>query len=119
MSVFSRIASREISPAKPKIAVWPIIVDFTRMLDNEISIAQLAVLYDMDQSEITECTEYLGAFLSRLSTTTAALIADGINAVTAEELARSRIHSLVWHLLLRIEHGTLTLAEFRNRLGLI
>lgn len=115
MSVFARIAGTE----EPKIPVWPIICDFTRMMDNELSLAQLGELYDMSQAELTECTEYAQAFGAMLADETAERVRVGWGQSFADGDARSRINALIFHLMLRTEQGTLTEAQFRARLGLV
>jgi len=115
MSVFNRIVGTE----EPKIPVWPIICDFTRMMDNELSVAQLAALYSIDQDETTECISYMVALGSMLADETAERVRIGMGQTYADGDARSRINALIFHLLLRAEHGTLTEAQFRQRLGLV
>lgn len=115
MSVFNRIAGTE----EPKIAVWYIIADFTRMMDNELSLGQLAELYSMSQIEIAECAEYAQALGAMLATETAERVRIGMGQSFADGEARSRINALIFHLMLRTEQGTLTEAQFRNRLGLV
>ena len=115
MSIFNRIAGIE----EPKIPVWPIICDFTRMMDNELSIAELAALYSMSQNETSECVSYMIALGGMLADETAERVRIGMTQEFADGDARSRINALIFHLLLRAEQGTLTEAEFRQRLGIV
>jgi hypothetical protein len=115
MSVFNRIAGTE----EPKIPVWPIICDFTRMMDNELSLSQLGTIYNLSQAELAECTEYAQGLAAMLADETTERLRVGWGQAFADGDARSRINALIFHLLLRTEQGTLTEAQFRARLGLV
>lgn len=114
MSVFNRIAGTQ----EPKIPVWPIMMDITRLIDEEITFAELAAIYQLSPVEQAEIGEYLTAIGTILATELA--IRTGLNwpEASANRDARVSVETVLRHALLRIEQGTMTLQQFRTVLGL-
>lgn len=113
MSAFNRLAGTE----EPKLPVWPIITDFTRVMDGEITIQQLAVKYSLSADEQVEVGEYLTA-LGSMVTTRATAMAAALGVDNATETARAIVNAKMMHALLRAEQGTHTEASFRAVFGL-
>lgn len=114
MSVFNRIAGSE----EPKIPVWPLMTNFSRLVDGEINMQTLAGLHDLDVGEVTELTTYLQTLGARIQVFSTALVTSGVDQAVASELARAIVTSRTFPLLLRIEQGTITEQQFRQKIGL-
>lgn len=114
MSIFNRIAGTE----EPKIAVWPIMMDFTMVLDGEMQFADLATKYNLNQDEQLEAQEYLGAIGTMVQSEASVRIGLGWPQVSAVRDARVSVDAVLRYALLRAEQGTITLQQFREQLGL-
>ena len=117
MSLFNRIAGTE----EPKIGIWPIMTDFTRVLDQEVGfgLSELATKYDLSQEEQTEAGAYLQHLGSMVQDRATSLVANGIGANLATEIARSVVDAKFRHGLLRAEVGTITEQQFKDNLGMV
>lgn len=114
MSIFNRIAGTE----EPKIPVWPVMMDFTRVLDQEITFAQFATIYELSQAEQAESAEYLAAIGTLVIERTTALVTAGIATQLATIIARGTIDNQLRYGLLRTEQGTITEAALRAVFGM-
>ena len=114
MSIFNRIAGNE----EEKIPVWPIMMDFTRVLDSELTFQELAEKYTLSQAEQLEAQEYLGAIGAMVQSETAERIGLGWEQTSAIRDARVSVDAVLRYGLLRCEQGTITEAAFRSSLGL-
>lgn len=114
MSVFNRVAGTE----EPKIAIWPLITNMTRVLDGEITFQQFAALHSLSASEQAEAQEYLDHVTSLVQAKATALIGASIPQVEAVEIARCVVDAKFRHALLRCEGGTIDEATFRANLGM-
>jgi hypothetical protein len=114
MSAFDRLAGTE----EPKLPVWPLITDFTRVMDGELSFAQLAATFELSASEQTEVGEYLTAIGVMVTSRVQSLMADGLGQEIAIETARAIVNAKVMHAMLRAEQGTHDEASFRAVFGL-
>lgn len=117
MSLFNRIAGIE----EPKIGVWPIMTDFTRVLDQEVGfgLSELATKYNLSQEEQTEASAYLQHLATMVENRALSLVVIGIDADLATEIARSVVDAKFRHGLLRAENKTITELQFKNNLGMI
>lgn len=114
MSAFARLVGSQ----EPKLPVWPMITDMTRVMDGELTMQQLAEIHSLTAEEVTEVGEYLTAIGSMVTTRATALVAAGIAVGDASEVARSVVNAKMMHALLRSEQGTHTEASFRSVFGL-
>lgn len=114
MSVFNRIAGTE----EPKIPVWPIMMDITRVMDAEITFQQLATSYSLDAEEQTELGEYMTAIGSILTAEVATRMGIGWEQASATRDARVSIDAVLRYALLRAEQGSMSIQQFRTWLGL-
>ena len=114
MSVFNRIAGTE----EPKIPVWPLLTNFSRLIDAEITMQQLAELHELSQAEVIELQSYLVAISSLIEADKAELVRIGMAQPFVTDYAHARINVKVFPLMLRIEQGTITESQFRAKLGL-
>ena len=114
MSIFNRIAGTE----QPKVAVWPIMMDITRVMDEEISFTDLAEQYSLSAEEQAEMAEYIQAIGAMIVTEVTERMTFGWGQVGATRDARVSIDAVLRYALLRIEQGTMTLEQFRTALGL-
>ena len=114
MSIFNRVAGTE----EPKIAVWPLITNMTRVMDGEITLQQLTALHSFSAAEQDEADEYLLHFVTLIQDKALLLQGASIPQTEAIELARSIVDAKVRHALLRCEGGTIDEATFRSNLGL-
>lgn len=115
MSVFNRIAGTE----EPKIAVWPIMMDFTRVMDQEITMTELATIHSLTLEEVQECGEYLTAIGAIVQSEVATRMGIGWPQESAVRDARVSVDAVLRYALLRTEQGTLTEQQFRSQLGLL
>jgi hypothetical protein len=113
MSIFNRVAGTE----EPKIPVWPIMMDFTRVLDGEMTIAELATVYELTAEEQTEAQQYLTRIGELVAERVAELVALGISQELSTILARGSVDNQLRYGLLRAEHGTITETELKTNLG--
>jgi hypothetical protein len=114
MSLFDRIAGT----AEPKIGVWPIMMDLTRVLDGELTMEQLATIHSLDAAEQTEAGEYLTHCGSLVTARTTELVGAGIGVELATVLARGSVDNQLRYALLRAEHGSIDEATLRANLGI-
>ena len=114
MSIFNRVAGTD----EPKIPVWPVMMDFTRVLDQEITFAQFATIHELDQTEQAEAIEYLTAIGTLVTERATALAGVGIPVQLATTIARCTVDSQLRYGLLRAEQGTITEAALRAVLGI-
>lgn len=114
MSIFNRIAGVE----EPKIAVWPIMMDFTRVMDSELSFADLSQKYSLSQQEQVEASEYLTAIGAMVQSETQVRVGVGFPLESAIRDARVSVDAVLRYGLLRCEQGTITESAFRTSLGL-
>jgi hypothetical protein len=114
MSIFNRIAGTE----EPKIPVWPVMMDFTRVLDQEITFAQFATIHELNQTEQAEAGEYLTAIGTLVTERATALVTAGIGTQLATIIARGTVDNQLRYGLLRAEQGTITEAALRSVLGM-
>ena len=114
MSLFDRIAGTE----DPKIGVWPIMMDLTRVLDSEIDMEQLATIYSLSAAEQTEAGEYLTHCGNLVTSRATALVGAGIPLDLATVLARGSVDNQLRYGLLRAEQGTIDEATLRANLGM-
>lgn len=114
MSIFDRVSGTE----EPKIPVWPLMMDFTRVLDSEITFQEFATLYDLSAAEQTEANEYLTAIGNLVTDRTTTLAGVGIPLALATIMARGTVDNQLRYGLLRAEHGTITEAALRTTLGI-
>ena len=114
MSIFNRIAGTD----EPKIPVWPVMMDFTRVLDQEITFAQFATIHQLDQAEQAEAGEYLTAIGGLVTDRATALAGVGIPVQLATIIARETVDNQLRYGLLRAEQGTITEAALRAVLGM-
>lgn len=114
MSIFNRVAGIEES----KIPVWPLMVDFTRVLDNDLSLADFVIKYNLSTAEQTEANQYFAAIGSMIQAEVQARMNIGFPQDLAIRDARTSIDAVLRYALLRCEHGTITEAAFRTSLGL-
>lgn len=114
MSIFNRVAGAE----EPKIPVWPLMMDFTRVLDEEITFAEFATLYELSTAEQAEANEYLIAIGTLVTDRTTTLAGIGIPLALATVMARGTVDNQLRYGLLRAEHGTITEAALREVLGM-
>lgn len=101
-----------------KIAVWPIMMDFTMVLDGEMQFSALATKYNLSQDEQLEAQEYLTAIGTMVQEEAAVRIGLGWPQVSATRDARVSVDAVLRYALLRAEQGTITLQGFRTMLGL-
>ena len=114
MSIFNRIAGT----AEPKIPVWPIMMDFTRVMDQELSFADLATKYELSPAEQAEVSEYLTAIGALVQAEVATRLTMGWPQESAIRDARVSVDAVLRYALLRTEQQTITEAQFRTRLGI-
>lgn len=114
MSVFNRIAGT----LEPKIPVWPIMMDFTRVMDQELSFADLATKYELSPEEQAEAGEFLTAIGVIVQAEVATRLALGWPQESAIRDARVSVDAVLRYALLRAEQGTISEEAFRARLGL-
>lgn len=114
MSIFNRIAGTE----KPKIAVWPIMMDFTMVLDGQMTAQQMAEAHQLDEDEQAEATEYLAAIESLVTSEAQVRVGVGFPMESAVRDARVSVDAVLRYGLLRCEQGKITEAAFRASLGL-
>lgn len=114
MSIFNRIAGT----LEPKIPVWPIMMDFTRVMDSELSFADLATKYELSPAEQAEAGEYLTAIGALVQSEVATRLTMGWPQESAIRDARVSVDAVLRYALLRAEQGTITESQFRARLGL-
>ncbi len=114
MSVFNRIAGTE----EPKIPVWPLMVDFTMLIDQEITFADLITMHSLSELEQAEVVEYLTAIGGLVTTETGVRIGISWPSESAQRDARVSVHTVLWYACLRIEQGKITENQFRAALGL-
>ena len=106
MSAFNRLAGTE----EPKLPVWGLICDMTRVLDSDMTFADFAAMYELSASEQAEVGEYL--------TVLGGMVATFTTSLGSVELARTVVNGKMMHALLRAERGTHTEASFRAVFGL-
>lgn len=114
MSIFNRIAGTE----DPKIAIWPLMMDFTRVLDSEITFEQFATIYSLSENEKSEAGEYLTRIGELVTDRTVELMGVGISQSLATVIARGTVDSQLRYGLLRTEIGTITESQLRANLGI-
>ena len=114
MSIFNRIAGTEES----KIAVWPIMMDFTMVLDGQMTAQQLAEAHQRDQAEQAEATEYLTAIGSMVTSEAQIRVGVGFPMESAVRDARVSVDAVLRYGLLKCEQGKITETAFRASLGL-
>ena len=114
MSIFNRIAGTE----EPKIAVWPIMMDITRVMDQEITFADLATQYELSAEEQAEMGEYMTAIGAIITDEVTERMRIGMGQAYAVRDARVSVDAVLRYSLLRIEQGTMTVEMFRSVLGL-
>ena len=114
MSIFNRVAGTE----EPKIPVWPVMMDFTRVLDQEITFQEFATIHELDQTEQAEAAEYLTAIGTLVTERATALAGVGIPIQLATIIARGTVDSQLRYGLLRAEQGTITEAALKVTLGI-
>ena len=114
MSIFKRIEGTE----EPKIPVWPIMMDFTRVLDSEITFQHFAEKHKLNQAEQAEASEYLTAIGGLVTARATALAGIGIPVQLATIMARGTVDNQLRYGLLRAEQGTITEAALRSTLGM-
>ena len=114
MSIFNRIAGTE----EPKVPVWPIMVDFTMLIDGEITFAQLVEMHSLTQEEQAEVVAYLTSIGAIVQAESAVRIGLSWESESAQRDARVSVHTVLWYALLRIEQGKITVEQFRAALGL-
>jgi hypothetical protein len=112
--LFDRIAGTE----EPKIGIWPIMTDFTRVLDGGFTLTELATKYELTEQEQADAAIYLQHLSSMVQNRATALVASGISADLATEIARSVVDAKFRHGLLRAEVGTINEADFKTSLGM-
>lgn len=114
MSVFNRIAGTE----EPKIAVWPIMMDISRVMDGRQTFADLAAKHDLDADEQAR----MGLYMTKLEALVAAEVAErtriGMGQAFAQRDGRLAIDGLLRYLLLQAEQGVLTEDELDAALGI-
>jgi len=113
MSVFNRIAGTE----DPKLPVWPIMMDFTRVMDAELSFEDLAKNYELSPAEQAEVGEYLTAIGTLVQAEVATRLTMGWPQESAIRDARVSVDAVLRYALLRTEQQTLTEEQFRTSLG--
>lgn len=96
------------------------IVGMTRVMDGEISLAQLAAdeRINLSAEEQAEVGEYLVAIGAMVTSRVQALVAGGLGVEIATELARSIVNAKMTHAMLRAELGSHSLESFRSVFGL-
>jgi len=114
MSVFNRIAGTE----EPKVPIWPIMMDFTRVMDGEIDMTQLAEIHQFNQTEMAEVGEYLTAIGGIVQAEAGVRMALNWPQESAVRDARVSVDAVLRYALLRTEQGTFTEQQFRTALGL-
>ena len=114
MSIFNRVAGTE----EPKIPVWPVMMDFTRVLDQEITFEQFSAIYLLSPEEQAEAAEYITAIGTLVTERATALAGVGIPVQLATTMARCTVDSQLRYGLLRAEQGTITEAALRAVLGM-
>lgn len=115
MSVFNRIAGTE----EPKIPVWGIMVDFTMLIDQEITFADLVAMHQLSEAEQGEVVQYLTAIGGVVQQESEIRIVSlSWPTESAQRDARVSVHTVLWYALLRIEQRKITEAQFRAVLGL-
>lgn len=114
MSIFNRIAGVQ----EPKIAVWPIMMDFTMVLDGEITLEQLVEAHQLDEDEQVEVGEYLTAIGALVQAETQVRVGVGFPLESAVRDARVSVDAVLRYGLLKCEQGKITEAAFRASLGL-
>lgn len=114
MSAFARLVGSE----EPKLPVWPMITDMTRVMDGDLTMQQLAEIHGLSTAEVTEVGEYLTAIGAMVTTRAAALVTAGLAVDDATEVARSVVNAKMMHALLRAEQGTHDEESFRAVFGL-
>ena len=114
MSVYDRIAGT----LEPKVPVWPIMMDFTRVMDGEITIQQLAEIYQFNSDEMVEVGEYLTAIGAMVQAEVVTRIGIGWPQDSAIRDARVSVDAVLRYALLRTEQGTYSVKLFRSALGL-
>ena len=114
MSIFNRIAGTE----EPKIPVWPVMMEITRLMDAEITFADLVQIYGLSQAEQLEIGEYLTAIQALVTGEVTERMRIGMGQAFAMRDGRVAIDAVLRYALLRIEQGTMTLEVFREKLGL-
>lgn len=118
MPAFERLHPTD--PFTLNIPVWPMIVGMTRVLDGEITLAQLAAdeRINLTVDEQVEVGEYLVAIGAMVTSRAQSLAAAGLGVEIATELARSIVNAKVQHAMLRAELGSIDLLTFRAVFGL-
>lgn len=114
MSLFNRMAGTE----DPKIPVWPVMMDFTRVLDQEITFQQFAELYSLSQQEQAEAAEYLTRIGQLVVARTTELAGIGIGLELATVMARGTVDNQLRYGLLKAEYGQITESQLRANLGI-
>jgi hypothetical protein len=102
-----------------KLPIWPVISRFTRVLDGSMSPQSFIDHFELDQQEQEELTAALAGVVGVMQSTIASYETN-LNTTTAvaTELARARIHAIVWHLFVGVEDGTVDLQEFQTTLNI-
>lgn len=114
MSIFNKAAGIE----QPKIAIWHLITDMTRVLDGNLLFTDFANLYNLNQEETIETGQYLTKIADLVQERATKLINAGIDSDLSTELARSVVFVKFWHGLIRCENNTITEQEFKANFGL-
>lgn len=114
MSIFNRAAGLD----QPKIAIWHLITDFTRVIDSLITFADLVAIYNLNEDEQLEASQYLTKIGTLVQERAIKLINNGLDEELSAELARSVVFVKFWHALIRCENKTITEAEFKSAFGL-
>lgn len=114
MSLFNRVSGLEF----PKIAIWQLITDMTRVLDTELSFEDFVSMYNMTPEESYEANQYLTRIGDMVQERTLKLINNGIDAELSTELARSVVFVKFWHALIRCEKKTITEQQFKQTIGI-
>ena len=114
MSIFNRIAGTE----EPKIAVWPIMMDFTMVLDGQMTTQQLAEAHQLNQAEQAEAAQYLAAIGAMVTSEAQVRVGVGFPMESAVRDARVSVDAVLRYGLLRCEQGKITEVAFRASLGL-
>lgn len=101
-----------------KIAVWPFITSFTRVLNGSMTFAAFADKHALTAEEQAEAQEYLQAVGALVQAAVTRRMQEGASATTADEDGRTTVFRVVWFNLLNIEHGDVTENEVRETFGL-
>lgn len=118
MSAFERLCG--VESAGDKLPIWSMIVGMTRVMDGEITLAQLAAdeWINLSAEEQAEVGEYLVAIGVMVTSRAQSLVVAGLGVEIATEVARSIVNAKVQHAMLRAELGSIDLAAFRSVFGL-